>query len=301
MQNAAETATQGLNALSKFASTVGEIYYVFGGKAREIRQIAKAEGDAMIITAEAEAKAAMIRAKGEDAVAEFVLARETLKMQNTLNVIDKAEALISPTDVASEEPVNQDWLNRFQTIVEDVSDDEMQNLWAQILAGEIKRPQSCSLRTLDILRNLSTEEAVLFTKHCSNIMNGMLVTQFDKANVTEYGVLSEAGLIVLNPLERTYTVQKNDLSLPILVDVDNDIFIKMKNTENEKTFKISHYALSKAGKELSQLVRSDKSLLIDQLGKYLKEKTNCVVTLHEIVNRIEGQECQILNRPYKTF
>ena len=37
----------------------------------------------------------------------------------------------------------------------------MQNLWGRILAGEVKRPKSYSLRTLEALRNITREEAEL--------------------------------------------------------------------------------------------------------------------------------------------
>lgn len=40
-------------------------------------------------------------------------------------------------------------------------------MWAKILAGEIEEPSSCSLRTLDILRNISKEEAECFVKICN--------------------------------------------------------------------------------------------------------------------------------------
>ena len=49
---------------------------------------------------------------------------------------------------------------------EDVTDEEMQLLWSRVLAGETKRPKSFSLRTLDILRNLSKEEAEKFQNLC---------------------------------------------------------------------------------------------------------------------------------------
>jgi len=64
----------------------------------------------------------------------------------------------------SEEPVDEDWSTRFFKYAEDISNEEMQTLWGKILAGEIKRPKSFSLRTLELLRNLSKEEADLFTK-----------------------------------------------------------------------------------------------------------------------------------------
>ena len=52
----------------------------------------------------------------------------------------------------------------------------MQLLWAKVLAGEIKEPSSYSLRTLDVLRNISKEEAEYFVK----IFNDSIKTESEK-------------------------------------------------------------------------------------------------------------------------
>ncbi|WP_052732782.1 DUF2806 domain-containing protein [Hymenobacter terrenus] len=72
-----------------------------------------------------------------------------------------AEALSQETTVA-QEPVDQDWTTRLRSISQDVSSEEMQALWGNILAGEIKQPGSYSLRTLEVLQNLTQREAELF-------------------------------------------------------------------------------------------------------------------------------------------
>ncbi|MCY4354212.1 MAG: DUF2806 domain-containing protein [Truepera sp.] len=43
----------------------------------------------------------------------------------------------------------------------------MQSLWAKVLAGEVRRPGSASVRTLSILRNLDQVTAALFSRLCS--------------------------------------------------------------------------------------------------------------------------------------
>jgi hypothetical protein len=63
---------------------------------------------------------------------------------------------------ASAEPVDEDWVARFFEGAKDVSSEEMQKLWAKILAGEVVRPGSFSLRCIEAVRNVSREEARLF-------------------------------------------------------------------------------------------------------------------------------------------
>lgn len=57
-----------------------------------------------------------------------------------------------------------DWFIRFFDSVGNISNAEMQNLWARILAGEIHNHGTFSLRTLETLRNMNQEEAILFKK-----------------------------------------------------------------------------------------------------------------------------------------
>lgn len=67
----------------------------------------------------------------------------------------------------SNNPVNKDWINRFMNIVEDISDETLHEIWGHILAREVKNPSSYSLRTLELLRNVTRDEAFLFTKAIS--------------------------------------------------------------------------------------------------------------------------------------
>jgi hypothetical protein len=47
------------------------------------------------------------------------------------------EELKKENDV-SDTPVDEDWIVRFFNVVEDISDEMMQQLWGRILAGEVK-------------------------------------------------------------------------------------------------------------------------------------------------------------------
>lgn len=76
--------------------------------------------------------------------------------------LDNAYEVLEKEEVCSEEPVEQGWINRFFDSVADVSNEDLQKLWGQLLAGETKKPGSFSLKTLDILKNLRPQDAQLF-------------------------------------------------------------------------------------------------------------------------------------------
>ena len=60
-----------------------------------------------------------------------------------------------------------DWFIRFYEAVGNISNQEMQEKWAKILAGEISKPASFSLSTIDALKNMGQKDAILFEKICN--------------------------------------------------------------------------------------------------------------------------------------
>lgn len=129
--------------------------------------MADAEAYAAIKRAEVETQVAILNLKREEEVANYLLAKENRKLNNTQSVIAKAKENFITGEQVSNEPVNKDWINRFFSIVEDISDETLHQLWGHILAGEVKQPNSYSLRTLELLRNLTKEEAELFVRLAS--------------------------------------------------------------------------------------------------------------------------------------
>lgn len=83
------------------------------------------------------------------------------RILNTAAILDKAKDEAGPTPDAevSDKPVDPDWFIRWRLNAREVSDEEMQQVWAKVLAGEIKQPGSYSLRTLHFLSQMSKPEA----------------------------------------------------------------------------------------------------------------------------------------------
>ena len=52
-----------------------------------------------------------------------------------------------------------------------IDDEERRTWWANLLAGEIKQPETYSLRTLAVMDTLSSKEARLFRKLCDYVWN----------------------------------------------------------------------------------------------------------------------------------
>ena len=160
---------------------------------------------------------------------------------------------------------DEDWETRFFRIVEDISSEKMQIIWGKILAGEIKHPGSFSLRTLDLIRNLSTAEAETFQKFVPLITigafkdNGVHYIISDEHLLSKYDVrhidvlkLDECGLITSSsPAAYNLTIFPHNKMW-----IRNDELIMLLNNDRDSAIKISMKILylTEAGIELYNLL-----------------------------------------------
>ena len=191
-----------------------------------------AEGRAVtmriIAAAQADARSALVSPdavlQGEVTISDLVNQRiqfqEEKRQANIGSVVRNAASELGDAEVQDHE-VDHDWTARFFNDVQDVSSEEMQKLWGKILAGEVKRPRSTSIKTLGVLKNLDKAVATLFGKLCSTCVSIRPdSTKFmdarvpsvsgDAANnaLREYGlnygnlnVLNEHGLIISDVID----------------------------------------------------------------------------------------------------
>ena len=145
------------------------------------------EGQAEIILAEARAKALLIESEAHRKARDYLVPRdahnvsklefgklvrerveyqEQKRLANIQAVTAKTAGMLEGTEVDDAEP-DHDWTARFFNDVQDVSSEELQDLWAKVLKGEVERAGSTSLRALGILKNVDTQTAELFGVFCS--------------------------------------------------------------------------------------------------------------------------------------
>ena len=63
-------------------------------------------------------------------------------------------------------------MNVFEKYAEDASTERMQNLWASVLAGEIRTPKRFSLATLRFISELDSQIAQLWENYAPKVCNG---------------------------------------------------------------------------------------------------------------------------------
>jgi uncharacterized repeat protein (TIGR03899 family) len=87
------------------------------------------------------------------------------KQKNIETIMEKTFAFCANKSI--DKRTDLDWFNRYITLAENVSNKTMQDLWAKILAGELSRPGSYSLKALKVFREMSIVDAKLLSKACS--------------------------------------------------------------------------------------------------------------------------------------
>lgn len=191
---------------------------------------------------------------------------EFYKATNFLHVAELADQVFKH-DYQNKADENQkcdfDWYMRFYDIVGNISDEEMQALWARILAGEIHRKGTYSLQLLDILKNFTQKQAELFNKVCSHcfifgdnvyIPNDNEYLQF--ANITYQDILDLDSLGLVN--------SSGTISLSVKVQPDrpsllgNDMLrmvIEYSGQSNAtQEFSFLQFPFTSAGRELVTLI-----------------------------------------------
>ncbi len=254
--------------LEKFIEVV---HSVFGTlyEPRKMVRLAKAEAEAERIKAFESAKTNALLANNVDQYEQLSLAerriliKEEKRQRNIENVLQVSAQKLKSEPNVSDEPIDQDWATRFFDIAQDISNEQMQDLWGRILAGEIKQPHSYSLRTLETLRNITSEEAQLFERIAQCVLYDVSYYIFqdsfekdpkigyqyvDIARLMEIGLVQSGSTIV----KQFYNESGNNSQHQICYGEGYVAFVEMPAELKQISFPI--YPLTHVGEELYRLI-----------------------------------------------
>ena len=244
------------------SNAIGTLY-----EPRQIVRKAKAEAKAESIIAIEQAKTQAIidgdleKVQYLERINNRIVNKEVKRQNNIEEVVSTAGKILESEEKVSEEPLNSDWTTRFFNIVQDVSDNEMQLLWGQILAGEIKQPKSYSLRTLVLLRNMTKDDAELFQKVAqltlvcgdaflytpNNDLRKFGIDYMDIAKLIEIGLLRPGDFV-----QRHLFSQKLTDTKTAFIYGDVVVIVNIKANSKKISFPIRSFTTS--GQELCQLI-----------------------------------------------
>ena len=132
--NAGELSKPATVLIEKISNAVGGIFRPY-----QIVRVAKAEAEAERIRAESQIQVTDIERR-----AFFRFLEEEAKKQKNIEQITQ-QALPQVEEKANPEIVEDDWITNFFDKCRIVADEEMQLLWAKVLAGEANSPETLSL------------------------------------------------------------------------------------------------------------------------------------------------------------
>ena len=141
--------------IEKISNAVGILY-----EPRQIRRIAEAKADAALTEAESKIEITDLHRRA----ARRWIEEEAQNQERMEEITDKSFPKLNEN--AKPESIENDWLINFFDKCRIVADNDMQELWSRILAGEANAPGTYSKRTVNFLSDLDKSEAELFTKLC---------------------------------------------------------------------------------------------------------------------------------------
>lgn len=221
----------------------------------------------------------------EDRAKARVIHREALRQAN-IEAIANAAASHMPQDV-SEAPVDEDWKARFFNIAEDVSNSDMQDLWGRVLAGEVARPSSYSLRSLEVLRNLTKEEAEMFRhiRYLSTDQGSILKvagTDLSAFGVTYQAILDlrAAGLVADNDMLKI-TFQRLGTHPHFVMAYNGKALLIEFKDPSATEIGFDNFALTRVGVELLSLIEPEPNRsYLQQVAE--RNQVTCILYLGEM-------------------
>ncbi len=252
--------------IKKISKAVGGFFAPY-----QVRRLAKAEAEAAIIKAQAEIEITDLHRRA----AHRFIEEEAQRQRNMEDITAKALPHLKPD--ANPDDVDDDWIANFFNRSRIVSETQMQDLWARVLAREANTPGACSRRTVNVLSDLDKGDAALFTALCGfgwvlgNVVP--LVFQEDEEIYRQNGVTFDS----LSHLESIGLVQFNSfvgfrrLRLPKTVTVlyyGRPLLLEMpKQSDNE--LGVGKALLTRAGQELAPICGSRP---VEGFWEYVQEK-----------------------------
>ena len=270
------------------------------GQAHAMQIIAGAQADARAVLVSPDATVQGQLDFGA-AVTQRIQFQEKKRQSNISTVIAQAAQELGDRQ-AQDHEVDHDWTARFFNDVQDVSSEKLQLLWARILAGEVERPGSTSIKTLGVLRNLDKATAALFRTLCSicvsikpdgnTFMEARVPSLGGNAAsnaLQKYGLsfgnlnlLNEHGLIIsdynswrdiqpsigLSPERGVSTL----IRLPFGLQGRYWLLAPTGQLDRGSEFRLSGVALTRTGQELSRIVDLEpaEEFIIDLMAYFAK-------------------------------
>ncbi len=192
-------------------------------------------------------------------------------------ILQAGEFLIDDYSEPPEEKVDQDWLSQWAESAGLFSDEQMQELWGRILAGEIKAPGKYSLRTLNFVKSTSKKDLEEIYAISPFVLQDFIFKNPNNSakshlsfgallHLQDLGVIQGVDAIGLNQTFNSLYTDRFELGITF----GNMLFI-IKSPEHSKTLIVPAYRITSLGKEVFSLINDVKTdeTYLNELAKYI--------------------------------
>lgn len=133
----------------------------------------------------------------EQRLTQRVEVREVRRQQNLESIALGAVEAINEEATIDPQPVDEDWIARFFESAQEVSSRDLQAIWSKLLASEVAKPGCVSMRTLEVLRNMSAHESRTFNAYIPYLCgeNEDVFLPGVRVALRHYHLLEECGLV----------------------------------------------------------------------------------------------------------
>lgn len=220
--------------------------------------------------------------------------QERNRQRHIENITSAAAAELAQQEDVPDEKPDEDWIAKFFSSAQDISSEQMQNLWGRILAGEIKKPGTYSLRTLEFVKNISKSDASLLE------LVGKLATKWnnhtaviavhdkkwlqDKLEIFPAHQFAASEIGAMYPTDLSLRIFRED-SIQEEFFVCGDLMLIVKKGDCAGEIALPIWKFTAIGKELLELISNEQNEeYLESLGQFFLDR-KCIVVLTQITEK----------------
>lgn len=231
------------------------------------------------------------------------------EVRNIISCARHAAIELEGSTTPPDKEISKNFFNRWRDEAKLVDDDYAQSIWGRILAEEIRQPETISLRTLDVLKNLSMAEANLFDKmgnyvvFGSSLVTGEHITEFEIRALADAGLVVFAGVYRTDKWSKTRLNYKDENPQPGLYFDFNSILFFSDDLPEEENLSLRFVPLTEQGRAIYRIASRnntwDPSLMAKaafEANDKLKKIVTYKYTNYLVNNEIDMDEPVYFNR-----
>lgn len=234
---------------------------------------------------------------------------DNIRLENSLQILEKTKERVDGNCTITDP--DSGWFLRFLRASEDITDEDIQTWFAAILAGELESRNNYATRTLDVLKNLSKDEANLFKSSLKYavlvgkrvyLANESLETT-SNVNYDDQLTLDDFELLSMNSVGG-YSVLYRDQA--IVLYGDRIAIFQIDNVDEIKKLNIDSIGcLTKAGTDLFMMLKDNGWIEYDYefFEKYINKLSkinNIRASIHKLKEQ-NGVNLEYFEKPLIEF